>query len=347
MSEFDIEKFLIEVKTRQKQKIIPRAARASVDTESLFTDRNDQLPFHFYSKSHYYQPRAYTPIRVIHDSSKPYNVEDYFPKNPSTCSSIASSVRHAKENARSHTSCTPLSKKEWEEIHHTKDSNRNPLISIENRFSRSPSPYRTHDRHSTADFNINLVTNTKERQSKSPKTLEVTLLQQNSLSNETFASKLTQSLTVCTCILAGSLYLHKIGCKKVEVLVEKGKVKKRFGIVEAVVKIQREFRKFIMRKSLKKSGIKINLGIFSKVSNEKKNVYSSVLSSYVFAENSGSDRYTGLDSAMNTSLSETSSRMNSQKPEFLEKVLISGNVLKGYKNNPDESIDFDLSGTFK
>lgn len=347
MTDFDLDKYLNEVKSRQKQKTTPHAIRASIDTESLFTDRNQEIPLSLYIRSHYHQPRAYTPVRVVHEPQKPYNVEDYYPKCSSVYSSFASSSRHNKENTRLNTSHTPLSKKEWEEIHHTKDSNRNPLISIENRFSRSPSPYYTHDRHLTADFNNNTLLSTKDKHIKSPKTLDVTLLPKTSVSSDDFSSKRTHSLRVCTCILSGSLYLHKIGCKKVEVLVEKGKVRKRFGIVEAVIKIQREYRNYTMRKSLKKSGIQIDLGIFTRKSDGKKKIVSSVLSSYCFADNSGSDRYAGLDSALNTSLSETSSRMNSQKLEFLEKMIINGNMLKGYKIDPDESIDFELSGTFK
>ena len=229
------------------------------------------------------------------------------------------------------------------------------MISIDHRTSRSPSPNQNHERRYTADFNINQKYSELQLSKPDPSNLEVTLQPISSLSSKQLLKNNRQSLRVCTCILAGSLYLHKRNCKKINVLIESELViKKKFSIVEACVFIQREIRKYINKKRNLNTDIfksdKIEFALFADTSNascKKRQVCSSVLSSYCWNEKYLDERYPELKERTDTSQSDLGSKLNSQRPEFLEQMMINSDVLKNCRNELDESIDFELSGTFK
>jgi hypothetical protein len=104
---------------------------------------------------------------------------------------------------------------------------------------------------------------------------------------------------------------------------------KRFGIVEACVKIQREFRKFLKKKAKTKESI--DFPFFVDISKcRPKKVLNSIIESYSFSRDSESIFHDIEDS-----------------DRFLDRVFNPGEVVKDFRSEFDESIDFELSNTFK
>jgi hypothetical protein len=62
-----------------------------------------------------------------------------------------------------------------------------------------------------------------------------------------------RSLKVCTCILAGSIFAHQRNCAPVTILADFSQkpvpLKRKLGVLEAVVLIQKEFRRFLRKKA--------------------------------------------------------------------------------------------------
>ena len=110
------------------------------------------------------------------------------------------------------------------------------------------------------------------------------------------------------------MYLHKIGCKKVEICVKTSLAIKRLSVVEACIKIQREVRKFLSKKQLSFC------------------FHDEYSESYRYLKHIGSD---------------FSSKHEFQEVGFLEQILLTSSALKNYREGLGESIDFELSGTFK
>lgn len=318
MQKFDIEKYLKDVRCKQSSRY-ENSLIASIDTEALFTDRNLENIICKFSKSEF----------AIREVQKPYKVEDYFPK-PQVLKKVSGLkiMKEEKEN-------------QGDEGSTVKDTFRNPMISIENRTSRSPSPNLTHERRSTADF----FQNSLEVQCKKSGTVHVSrsgprnsskITQEKGVNTEKMIENLEipcKTLTLCTCILAGSLFSHKADCKKVQVAI--GRIYKRLSVVEACVKLQRAIREFLKRKKLSSLLLDSDFLLFS-TPYKQKEVQNSVLSLYdsFFAE-----RYSDFK--------DGTSKLNSEGSEILGKMLITSSILKNCRSDFEDTVDFELSGTFK
>ena len=304
---FDIQTYLKDIKSRQRGRYNRTYMRESIDTESLFTDRSEENTILRYSK----RKNEERPVAVkIVEIRKPYIVEDYFPKaynsrsiekySKNSSSNRSSSTIANKENISSLFNSSSNTKKSWDDRSQGKVSSHNPLVSFDYRSSASPSPNPNHRHKPTGDF--------PQPYKAKPKLIQSTL-------------------TLCTCILSGKLYTHTKGCTKVPVTVTHSMPIKKLSIVEACIKIQREFRKY-----LKKSR-KLSIDFPFYVDNSKcksKKVLSSIMESYSFSKDS-----------------ESIFHEIGESDRFLDRVFNPGEVIKDFRSEFEESIDFELSNTFK
>lgn len=303
---FDLQTYLKDIKSRQKCRYEKSQTRSSIDTESLFTDRSESCNPSRYPYLKYQDRPVAVKVIEIH---KPYILEDFFPKSykpcqnyPKSSSQRSNSVLSNKENFSLIQDSSSKSKpRDWENTSFGKISSRNPLTSFDYPSDTSPSPNPVHLRKPTADFPQ------PYKPSEKPQNIP---------------------LTLCTCILSGKLYRHLKGCKKVSVIVTKGKVCKKFSVVEACILIQREFRRYL-RKKYNKGKESIDFPFFVDVSRcRPKRVLSSVLDSYSFSKDS--EIFVDLES-----------------DRFMNKMIVPDEILKDFRSDFEESIDFELSNTFK
>ena len=306
---FDLQSYLKDIKSRQNSRYHKSQPRTSIDTESLFTDRSDAFsPSHHSHLNHINRQVA---VKVI-EIQKPYILEDYFPKTYKPTEKFTKSIplrsssvlSHNKENLPGQKPCSRAKAKDWGDDSLEKISSRNPLVSFDYRSDTSPSPNLNHNRRQTADFPQPYKPKKREPSQSIP-------------------------LTLCTCILSGKLYRHLRGCRKVEVVVIKGKVTKKLSVLEACIKIQRQVRKHFKdrRSALKDS---IDFPFFVDVSKcRPKQFMSSVLESYSFSKDS--------ESLIG----------DFESDRFMDRIIPGQVFLKNFPNESEESIDFELSNTFK
>ena len=302
---FDLQSYLKDIKSRQICRYNKSQNHSSIDTESLFTDRSDTCnPSHYSNLNYLDRPVA---VKVI-EIHKPYIVEDFFPKTYKPPEKYtkhtfqrSSSVLSNKENLPSQKHCSRTKPKDWRDNSLEKISSRNPLVSFDYRSDTSPSPNLNHNRRQTADFPQPY--RPKEKSQSIP-------------------------LTLCTCILSGKLYRHLRGCKKVEVVVTKGKVTKKFSVLEACIRIQRQVRKYlVVRRSTVKDSI--DFPFFVDISKcRPKKFMSSVLESYSFSKDS--------ESIIG----------DFESDRFMDRIM-PGEGFRDFHSEFEESIDFELSNTFK